>query len=110
MCPKAHEGKDREEPGNIDSEAFCAAKGAQPEFTREARTGEHGRRDEQELTLRAHEASCGWGRACEGHGRRSDVALATPSQAIVCPRAPRVVLGVSMHPEHDRWRVHAPQA
>lgn len=58
MCPKAREGKDREEPGNIDSEA-CAAKGARPEFTREARTGEHGRRDEQELTLRAHEASCG---------------------------------------------------
>lgn len=26
MCPKAHEGKDRGEPGSIDSEAFCAAK------------------------------------------------------------------------------------
>ena len=59
-----------------------------------AREG-HRHQDEQELTLRAHEASCGWGRAREGHGCRSDVALATPTQAIVCPRALRVVPGVS---------------
>ena len=49
-------GKRSEDSGNNNSEAFCSARDAWPELISEDRTGGHGRQDEQELILKAHEA------------------------------------------------------